>query len=701
MTTDLHEIRKGKKDTVEDFIKTRYSDHKLRMVDLYREWALTLAWTGGHQNVNFNSKRKKWEKTKRNEWQTRLISNLLLPLVRSKVARLYTPRPLWDTIPATPDQEDIDIANVSKKILQDTWVKENLTTKMIRKSFWQSTCGNAFMKVGWDPKAGKSIEIDPRSLLEQDLDTFMAASGIEILPEMIEVNEGELFVDPISPFNLFFDHMVDVFDDSDWCIEVNLTSKDSIIAEHGNKWKDKLSETNEAEALIHPYIYTDDNQHVNRKGVLTFELFIVKGKRFKNGLYAKMADDQMLISPKDLPFNHGKKPYVHFLEIYSPLSPWGTCVAQHVRPNQARYNKIQSTITDHIILTSKVQWLIPRQAQVQQITNRPGENIHYNGVIPPSQTKPQNIPMYVENTLERTRRDMQDTSSFHNVSQGQGDQGVRSGRAVLALQDADDSIDAPIFGWEDESLRKLGVLVLETINQFTTEEKIIKTRGEFNELQTLTYTGEMLVGESQGDYFDVRVKTYGRHILSRAGREAQVMQYVNLGLLNPQVPADRDIILEMLGSGDTERIFDQEEADRTRQWNEVQTMLQGQPVDVLMGENHKEHLKMLQRFIASGKRDQASEESIKLIQDHYLKHLKMQAAELVQQQIIAQGAIQGAYNTQTVNDGSSPAGGSGGGNGQQPGGGNPFGGAQRIGDQSGSLSSERANEAGLTGVNRT
>lgn len=692
MPTNLYEVRKGKKGSVEDFIKSKYEDHKQRMTDLYREWALTLAWTRGHQNVNFNPTTKQWTKVKRNPWQTRLISNLLLPLVRSKVARLYLPRPVWDVIPATPDQEDIDISHTARKILEDVWVRHNLTTKLIRKSFWQAITGNAFMKVGWDSKAGKEVQIDPRSVEDQALDQFMAINGLEVPPNLITVNEGDLFIEPVSPFNMVFDHMSNVFEDSDWCFELNLRSKDWIIDEFGTKWKDKISETNEAEALIHPYIHLDDDvKQVNRRGVLTFEMYIKKCRQFKKGLYVFMADDQLLVTPKDLPFEHGKKPYVHHIEIYDPVTPWGTSCAIQVRPNQARYNRVQSVITDHINLTSKVQWLIPRSAHITQITNRPGENIFFSGAIPPTQTQPRNIPMYVEQTLERTRRDMQDTSSFHNVSQGQGDTGVRSGRAVLALQDADDSVDSPIFGWEDKCLRDLGVLVLETLNQYVTEEKVIRVRGEFNELQTLKYTGAMLKGNSPGDYFDVRIKTYGRHILSRAGREAQVINFVQLGLLNPQDPNDRDIILEMLGSGDVERIFDQEEADRTRQWDEIQAMEQGQPVEVLAGENHKEHLKMIKRWLASSRRDKASPEAIKLIQLHYIMHMQMQAAELVQQQAIAQGAVQGDYDTTTINQ--SITGPSGNRNGQRPAG--PAGGPSRFqglaGEQAGSL----------TGVNRT
>jgi len=645
----LGDVKRGKKDSVSEFITTQYDDHKQRMIHLHREWALTLAWTRGHQNVNYNARTRQWEKPKFNAWQSRLVANKMLPIVRNKVARFAVRRSVWDTIPATSDQKDIDIARTSTKILRSKWSKLDMTTKIIRILFWQENCASAFLKVGWDTDTGPEVETDISQARPDLIQEFMRFAGLEEQPQTIKTKKGELFVNPITPFNMLFDPLSQVFDDSTYCIESQLRSMDWITDRFGNKWKDKLTET-EVDTMVSPYLYLDsDSEKRDVKGVLTHELFVEPGRRFKKGIHGLLADNEFLVDPKDFPFNHGKKPYVQFLSIFDPVSAWGTCAAQQIRPQQAKYNRIESAIMDHINLTAKVQWMIPYQSGVRTITNRPGENIRYKGNKAPEQTQPKALPAFIDNELERTGRNIQDTASVHNVSQGSNETGVTSGRQVLALQDADDAVESPNLMFFNASLAKVGILVLETLNQFATQEDIIKVIGEFNELETLTYTGEMLTGESKGDYFDVRVKTLAGQTLSRSGRETLVTNLIQLQLLHPE--RDKDLIFDVLGTGDIGVIFDDEEVEKTRQWNEIQQITKSEQVSVLVGEDHKTHRRTIKRFFSSSQRQRLSPEILQKIQEHYLQHLKMEATEFAQEQSIIQGALNGS--AQNRNNGTS------------------------------------------------
>jgi hypothetical protein len=44
----------------------------------------------------------------------KLFSNLLFPQLRRTIAKLAK-QPIWDVLPATTEQEDINVANISKK----------------------------------------------------------------------------------------------------------------------------------------------------------------------------------------------------------------------------------------------------------------------------------------------------------------------------------------------------------------------------------------------------------------------------------------------------------------------------------------------------------------------------------------------------------------------------------------------------------
>lgn len=651
MAKHLFDVKKGKKDSVVEFITGSFEDHKERMRAIHRSWALTLAWTKGHQNVDFNPRTVTYNQIPRRVWQSQLISNLMLPIVRANVARLATAIPTWDVVPATPDEEDIQISRVSKMIADHYWQKLDMSQDLLRVLFWQATCCSAFLKIGWDADAGQDIQIAANDVNDELLTQFIEASGIYSLPKLLDLKVGEPFIEPIPPFNLAFDPLIGVLKKSDWSIETQIRSLDWVVENFGNKWKDKLSEDASIDILLHPYVF-DQNNSKPTKGIVTHELFVKHNKRFKKGLYCLIANEKVLVPPKEHPYNHGELPYAHFLEIYDPASFYGTCSAEQIRPNQERYNKIQGVITDCINVLGKPKWINPFGSGVQSITNSPNEVLRYRFPLKPEQIQPKPLPAYIQSTLEQIRRDMQDTASFHNVSQAQNEPGLRSGRAIIALQGADDEQIGPTLIWFDNALSRTGRLLLQTINQFVSEERVVQITGEFNQLETVTYSGEMLQGKNQGDYYDVRVNTYNRNFMSRAAKENLLVSLTQMGYLNPE--KDRKLVLNMLGLATTTDIFDELASERARQWKEIQLIIQGQEVKVEQGEDHEEHLLILKKFMASGRRDELEPQILQLIQKHLEDHERVRIVEALRQQILLAGIMN---NVRGSNGQSSGAGG--------------------------------------------
>lgn len=633
MAEHIFEIKKGKKATVVDFINTKFIKTRESMQEVYRSWMLNLAWVRGFQNVDYSLKDRKFRSyNQKNPWRVRLISNLMLPVARRMVSNLVTLGNVWDVIPATSDEDDIQIAETGSKVLQDTWQRKEMDQKTIRLAFWQSICSSAFLKVGWDANIG-NFESVPANNIDEDLARqFMEFNGFDILPDEIEVNEGDVFIDVVSPFNIIFDENANVIEDSPWSIETSLRTKDWVIENFGTKFKD-LTESKEHELFLYPFI-TGQKTRAPRTGVLIHELFIKRNNKFKKGLHAVIAGDQIIIRPQDNPYEHGELPYAHFLEIYDPASLYGTCSVEQIRSNQARYNRISSGIMEQINLMSNLQWLNPRQSGIKQFTNRPGQVLSYTFPHKPEQVQLRPIPAYVERLLDRTRLDMQDTASTHDVSEAKAEPGVRSGRAVLALQDADDSILGPTLLWFDRALSKTGRLVLQTLTQFVDSDRIIQIRGEFNEQQAITFSGETLKGNSKGaDYWKVRVKTYGRQAMSRGGRETLTRTLIELQLLNPQV--HREELLQIIGAADILSIYDKSSADRTRQWKEIQKIINGEDVSVYLGQNHDAHIRAIKRYISSGKWDGLDDKQKQGIVQHMSQHMQQEVLELTFPQLFA------------------------------------------------------------------
>ena len=643
---NLYEVKKNKKSSILDFVDSRFRDQRTSMSELYRSWMLNLAWIRGYQNVDYDAKQRTYRQTNvKNPWRVRLISNMMLPVVRRLISATTHTNPVWECLPATPDEIDIQIAQKATKILQNSWVRLCMPKTLVRLLHWQSATASAFLKIGWDSDKGDEIKINSQSVEEQEARQYLEFAGIEKLPDEIVVNQGEEFIDVVSPFNITVDTNLSIFEDAEWIIESQLRTKDWVVDKYGSKW-DKLTESSETDLFVYPFIHSREQNasKIPRKGVLVHELFIKATSKYKEGLHCIIAGGEFLITPQKNPYDHGELPYSHFVEIYDPASFWGTCSAEQIRPNQARYNKVSSSILEQINQMSNLQWLVPNQAGNVTITNRPGGVLKFNYPFAPTQVDLKPIPSYVERFLDRTRADMQDTTSTHDVSEAKNEPGLRSGRAVLALQDADDAILGPTLLWFDESLARTGRLLLQTIIQHVDNERIIEVQGDFGQLESVSFTGEDLLGKSKsGNYWKVRVKTFGRQAMSRSAREQTVRSLLELGLVNPV--QHRNELLHILNVADTLTMFEKNEADRTKQYKEILMIIQQgqqgqqgqQPptVQVYPGQNHIVHIEVIEKFISSNQWEQLPEPIKLQIVDHRAKHIQQQVNEQIYPQMYA------------------------------------------------------------------
>src|SRR5258706_16361203 len=100
MSNYLYEISRGNKTSVVSFINERLTQNRLAMQEQHRSWMLNLAWTRGFQNVDFDAIRRNFLGQNRDKnlenWRVRLISNIMLPIVRRVVAHMSYVHPIWD-----------------------------------------------------------------------------------------------------------------------------------------------------------------------------------------------------------------------------------------------------------------------------------------------------------------------------------------------------------------------------------------------------------------------------------------------------------------------------------------------------------------------------------------------------------------------------------------------------------------------------
>jgi hypothetical protein len=623
VSKNLFDLTWGDNDMLVTQIKEMRKDRLSDLREMHRDMYLNILWgIMGKQDVYYDRYTKSLLDLKPEPWQVQVISNLLFPMIRRTVAKL-SKKPIWDAMPATTEQEDINVSHVGTKALQSYWYYLKMPTKLIKAIFWAATTGNAFFKVGWDPDLGERIQ-----LTEEDRAVLLNITGKKRIPK--EIYLGDIFSEITSPFSIIWEKGVEL-DESPWVMELKLRSPDDVK----DRYKVELAPAKRGEEDIFDYKLMDifgPITHGNK--ILVTEFYTAKK-------FVIITNNQVVSkgkNPYDVGANPEWNPYVHFKEVEIPGFEWGMSSIKQNRGNQAQYNKIRSKIIEHVNLMCNPKWLSPRQAGLKRgvFTDKAGEVIEYNYPMEPKQTTVKPLPAYVERTLQQCKLDMQDIGSTHQVSEAKTEPGLRSGRAVLALQDADDVILGPVLQQLDNALSLMGRKILKILADNVTEERLLRITGEDNVTEVASFMGSQLYGPNKGrpgtDYFDVRIISYTSYPLSRIGMEDRLDRLLERGVLHPQ--QDKDKILQILGSGEIQSTFDARRQDRVRATAENYRIENGEQIEAMDIEEHSVHIELHTRFIKA-KRDTL--QNMQGLMQHLNEHRQFAAQ---QQQFMMQQQIQ-------------------------------------------------------------
>lgn len=685
MLKQLYEINLSNKDDVRSYIETIYARHERIKRPRELQWDADIAWFCGEQNFVYSRRINNIIEVEKNRKKVHIILNIILPIVMRRVSKLMLGNPVWDVLPATGDPEDQYISRVSKKWLTFRWQQQLLTEKLIRALFWKIVTGNAFMRYTWDVDGGPMIPVDPRHVIE-NIEKYTEEQIKNILEDrgirngMLPVGEG--CVEVRSPFNIMVCNNIESLEETQWLLDTSLVTKDELVKRHGSKAKECLTvaDKDHFRSRFRPFLSTGvgniHNQEPEDNSCLVHELWMNPyGKRYPKGWYVLLAGGKVL-ETKENPYDHRKIPYIHLREVFVPGDFWGISTVSQLRSPQSEYNKNKSLVIEHRnkIVNQKV-WVHSSCKITNDLTNEVGEIVKFSGNTPPVFPDIPNIPSYVIRLEESLKSDIQDIASNHDVTEAKTPGGVRSGRAILALQEADAAVLAPVAIDIDAQLRKLGSFILQTDYQYVKEDRIVKIVGKNNEVEIAKINVQTLVNKENNqigaDYFDVRVDTYNRVFLNRGGQQQIIDIMLERGVLTP---ADRDAILRIYGFNQFNDIFDHNLDAEQRANQENEALSSGQYVAPIPTELFDVHIREHVRYQNTQEFLRLDDAAKKLHIDHYVQTLHLQYLEALKKQIYPQVLAPLAQQL-VVNEAQTRFGNNGGAsNGQQngaEGGGNP------------------------------
>lgn len=620
------------------------------------DWYLNLAYYLGDQWVFWN--RDRLDRPRLNNTRVMLVENRIQGINLTRMARKVKQRPVFVATPATADQSDLDSAELAEKVLEADWKMLGMTRKHLAAEAWAEICCAGFWKVYWDRDAGESnaFVVGPDGAPVQHPETgrpVRAEQLQQVLPQLPEgygqrtVAEGRPCVEVLSPFEFYPDPLATTMDDLEWCVEVKVRSKEYIE----KRWPKKMDELKpdaqvpgggitESRFGVGAYSGTTQVGPPDNRGYKVYELSRAPCPKYPNGQRVTWCNDVKLeeVTSEEL---YDPIPYVMFEGVEVPGRFWPTSITSQLRGPQTELNKIKSQIRETANRIGNPALLWSRFNGECEYEGAPGGVVTFDdGGGPnakPSFLVPPEMPVYVQNEVDRIETSIREISGLHEVSNATVPSGVTAASAINLLQEADETRLGPEVTLMEETLSSAGDKLLRLRARFTDAATMIRLGGEDGDWDIQEFRGQML------DKSVVNVEVQGGSMMPRSKAAKQAAMTEVFGLLlqyagSSGVALDQRAIRGFFRdyeAGAIDKLFAGVAPDENQIIRENRLMGQGTALDITAVDNDQLHIDGHEEHMKGSRYQRYDPEVQKIFSLHLAAH-RERSVIAVQQQVADQ-----------------------------------------------------------------
>ena len=547
-----------------------------------RQWKLNLSFYKGKQYVFYNRTARRIESLPTDEgdkprYRVRLVSNQIAPNTQSLLSRLVKSKPQFYAAPGQASYEAQKASQVAENLLEYWWDEFHLTEKREEAMMWSIICGNGFWKITWDDKAGPGMDVmlspdgqpivDPivKHFFEKNLDMM----GVDSDQFEKKIYQGDICVDVMSPFDVLLDDSAQVFEDCKYAFCVHPMSPDEIQDRYGVKLKANAVNRYPDESL--PGSFGNMESKTTENVRVVYYGYFLPGPKYPEGRFVVFTKNPNVIlydAPWPYPFE--KLPLVKFPGVRIPGQLWDGSVVENAVPLQKELNRSLSQIIEYKNLTLKPQMLAPVGSLRQRITDEPGAIFEYNpvaGKVPEAIPVP-SMPSYVFEHLQDLGMRLKDAFGLNEIMEGSVPPNVEAGVAIDLLQEAATDRLAPQIMLMEKSLERAGNLMLQLAQEYYQEPRTMIIMGSGSKPKVERFEDANII---QG--VTVKVEAGSGLPRTRAGRQARVMQMLQMGILSPTKA------YKYMDMADFKGVQMQFEADEEQAMREHDKLMDGQTVN--------------------------------------------------------------------------------------------------------------------------
>jgi hypothetical protein len=511
-------------------------------------WDLNLAFYFGNQYLELTPLQGgRLTLPKAPPYRVRLVVNRVKPVVRTEVARLTSQKPSASVVPASSEDSDLAAAYAAEQLWESISLYNKLHRIYRQAAFWQSVCGNGFIKVWYDTNAKDHASEEP----------------------------GAVQYAAVTPYHLFVpDLRTEDIQNQPYVLNLYTMPVARAKAQYAKQLEGRVLNPTDTAAQD---IVSDAVLNLNAGGksekdsVLVYEMWIkpnVCEHVPKGGMVTVVGDVLVAAHTEGIPYNHGEFPFVKFDHIPTGKFYSDSAVTDIV-PIQREYNRTRSQITEAKNRMAKPQLLAPKgSVDASKITTEPGQIIYYRpGMAPPQPLPLQPLPAYVSQDLDRSLMDIEDITGQHQVSRGGVPPGVTAATAISYLQEKDDSILSTAYASVEEGMEDIARQTLYLVKQFWDMQRTVKVVGADGSFDVLQLAGADICT-------DIRMEGGSALPVSKSARQAFLMDLMKMGFVPP------DMGLKLMDIGGVQQLNRQMQIDENQAKRENIRMKMLDPMQV-------------------------------------------------------------------------------------------------------------------------
>lgn len=555
------------KDTI-DLYKNRVKEIQRGRASYEKQWLVNIAFLFGKQYFTVEKKpmsgldeRIVWElKSLERKKKTRCISNYILPLYRSLLARMLGMKANINAEPLTRSPRDVDTAKVAQEALEDFWLTVNKSNPVLSQDYasmlgvlnklfaYMLATGQAFLKPYFNPKSIAKV-------------AFPDEQGGRTIDEY-EV--GSVETEVIHCFDAYADPM------KRWFIQKKILTLDDITSLYGVEVdKEEIGQTEVEKQLVSLLEQGTDVKTKYENCSEVYEMYELPSTKYPQGRFVIGTGSKLIIDTA-LPEEYKNRiPVFKFNYLDFILNPYPQGMVEQTIGLQEEYNFTVSRLKEY------KKWFagklkVPKNCKLEtKYDDEVGQIIRYDSSFgEPHFENPGSPPQFLMEEIDRIRRDMEDIASIHDSSMGRMPEQAKSGIAIENLTSLDNSQLMPVLTHIEQQLGFFCEMVLDIMEKRYTEERLLSITGDQLTAQVKTFRGEQVKGNHR-----IKISLGSGMPQTKEARQTLIMTLVKEGYITKEKG------LELLEFGDLEGLY--VNVDETAQKGELQSMIDGQQVPVI------------------------------------------------------------------------------------------------------------------------